>query len=46
METKRLVTALGYSCTSGSLRAFSSGRSLLKLSRSHDEVANDFGSVE
>jgi len=46
METKLLVTALRYSCTSGSLRALSIGRSLLKLSRCHDEVVDGLGCVE
>ena len=46
METKLLVTALHYSCTGRSLRALSSGRSLLKPSRCHDEVVDDLGSVE
>jgi len=46
METKLLVTAFRHSCTSGSLRALSSGCSLLKLSRSHDEVVDGLGRVE
>jgi len=46
LETELLVTALGYSCTSGSLRALGDGRSLLRLSRCHDEAVDEVGGVE
>ena len=46
MKAKLLVTALGYSCTSGSLHALGDGRSLLRLSRCHDEAVDEVGGVE